>query len=222
MSGASAALLATAYDGFTAVVTSLDDEQLMLPSRCAGWTVADVTYHVLLDAQRALVTFATPASGEPDVDAASYWAPHKPGAPWADAHQEFVRRSATAHSSASVVVNRWVETAAAAARAAQATAPDALLGTQGHVLRADDFVSTLVVEAMLHHLDVTVSLPAAPEPETPVQQHVRNVLDVILGVAAPAGWPTADYALAAGGRGVVPAAVRETLGSAADRFPLLG
>ena len=34
---------------------------------------------MLLDVQRALVTFATPAVGEPDVDFISYWVPFRPG-----------------------------------------------------------------------------------------------------------------------------------------------
>jgi hypothetical protein len=36
------------------------------PTRCAGWSVGDLVFHVLADAQRALVAVATPAQPPPD------------------------------------------------------------------------------------------------------------------------------------------------------------
>jgi uncharacterized protein (TIGR03083 family) len=215
-------LLTEAYDGISQVVIDLDDTDLHRPSRCRGWSVADVVFHLLLDAQRALVTFASPATGTPDVDAVTYWAPHKPGASWAAAHEEFVRASTAAHSGPRVVVHRWVETAAAATRAAASATPTDLVRTQDHILTVSDFTSTLVVEAVLHHLDLTVDLPAAPAPSPAVLTHAREVFDGILGATAPATWTRVDYALAAGGRAEVPPDVAGSLGDAATRFPLLG
>jgi uncharacterized protein (TIGR03083 family) len=215
-------LLPEAYGAISAAVRDLDETALRLPSRCAGWSVVDVVYHLLLDAQRALVTFASPVDDEPDVDAVTYWSPHKPGASWAGAHEEFVRVSTAAHPSPRAVVTRWVETAAAAARAAGSVTPTTRLTTQDHVLTAADFTSTLVVEAVVHHLDLTVALPDAAPPTDAVLAHARTVIDTMLGTKAPAAWPTADYALAAGGRAKVPGSVRAALGSAAIRFPLLG
>ena len=55
--------LDTGYRRVTDVVTGLSEAELMLPSGCAGWAVTDVLYHQLLDAQRALVAFATPVTG---------------------------------------------------------------------------------------------------------------------------------------------------------------
>src|SRR5712691_6490969 len=48
------------YRNVTAVTGGLGEADLMRPSRCAGWAVADVLYHELLDARRALRTFASP------------------------------------------------------------------------------------------------------------------------------------------------------------------
>jgi uncharacterized protein (TIGR03083 family) len=215
-------LLAAAYGAITATVQPLDASALARPTRCKGWTVADVVYHLLLDAQRALVTLASPTDAEPDVDDVSYWAPHEPGTSWSGEHERFVRASTAAHSEPGVVVRRWVETAGAAARAAAATPGAGRVRTQGHVLTVDDFVSTLVVEALLHHLDLSVELskPTPPDPE--VLDHCRRVFDRMLRTPAPADWPTPDYALAAGGRVDVPADVQSALGDAATRFPLLG
>jgi hypothetical protein len=69
-----------------------------------GWTRADLLYHLLLDAHRALVTFATPATARPDVDFVSYWAPFRPGAETCDAQARFVRRSAAAFQSDLAIV----------------------------------------------------------------------------------------------------------------------
>jgi hypothetical protein len=215
-------LLAAAYDGITAIVCDCGDDDLRRRSRCHGWTVVDVLHHQLLDAQRALVALASPVDDEPDVDALTYWAPHKPDAPWAADHERFIREVVAAYASPHDVVRIWVVTAAAAARAAAAAPPDRRVTTQRHVLTVADLVSTLVVEAAVHHLDLTVDLPAAPPPDGRVLAHVRDTFDAMLGVPAPAEWATADYVLAATGRVEVPAAVRETLAGAADRFPLLG
>jgi len=61
------AALDLAYADVTAVVGDLDDSDLLLPSGCRGWSIADLLYHMLLDAQRALVAFGTPAHGPSDV-----------------------------------------------------------------------------------------------------------------------------------------------------------
>jgi hypothetical protein len=42
------------YRNLTAVTGGLGEADLMLPSRCAGWTIGDVLFHQLPDARRAL------------------------------------------------------------------------------------------------------------------------------------------------------------------------
>ena len=69
------------YQNVTAVAGGLGEADLMRPSRCAGWAVADVLYHELLDARRALRTFASPADRPPDRDDVSYWTGYAPAAP---------------------------------------------------------------------------------------------------------------------------------------------
>jgi hypothetical protein len=41
--------LVAAYRAVTAAVERLDGEELARPSRCLGWTRADLLYHLLLD-----------------------------------------------------------------------------------------------------------------------------------------------------------------------------
>ena len=71
--------LAEVYDAVTACVRGLDEEGLGAPTR-TEWTVTELLFHLLLDAQRALVTLATPADEPPDTDAvdAGYSPPDRP------------------------------------------------------------------------------------------------------------------------------------------------
>jgi len=111
-----AELLAAAYGSISGMVGRLPAGDFERRSRCAGWAVGDVLFHLLLDAQRALVTFATPVETEPDVDAVTYWSPFRPGGTGsaaAQAHARFVRLAARAYSGPPGLVAHWADTAAA-------------------------------------------------------------------------------------------------------------
>jgi Mycothiol maleylpyruvate isomerase N-terminal domain len=116
------AAIVTSYQAVIDDVEKLDQDELARPSGCRGWSRGDLLFHMPLDAQRALVAFATPASGEADVDFISYWTPFRPGAEGYAAHTRFVRRVASSYRSDLVIAGLWAETATAAARAA-ATLP---------------------------------------------------------------------------------------------------
>jgi hypothetical protein len=216
--------LEAAYQKVTAVVGGLGEADLMRPSRCAGWAVADVLYHQLLDARRALRTFATPSEAAPDRGDVSYWRAYAPGgeepasADEAAAHARYVRVAASAYPPGWLVWE-WSETAAAACRAARACR-HAAVATQGHVLSVADFTATLGVEAAVHYLDLTVSLPAAPPPDPASLALVRRVLAGLLGAPLPAAWDDVTAALAGTGRVLLTDADREALGPLAARFPL--
>jgi hypothetical protein len=232
MSGADRAAvegaLESVYQNVTVVADGLGDAGLMLPSRCAGWAVGDVLYHQLLDARRALRTFASPATDPPDTDAVSYWRSYAPGsdehealgAAEAAAHARHVRIVASAYPPGALAWE-WRETAAAACRAARAC-PHPAVTTQGHVLRTGDFIATLVVEAAVHYLDITAGLPSAPPPDPASLALVRRVLDGLLGTPMPGDWDDATYALKGTGRLPVAAQERSVIGPLADRLPLFG
>ncbi|MFY1688883.1 maleylpyruvate isomerase N-terminal domain-containing protein [Plantactinospora sp. WMMB782] len=214
--------LESAYARITATVDGLADADLHRPTRCRGWFVVDLLLHLVLDAQRALVTFASPAVGPADVNAVSYWL--SPGDPAEGRHAAWVRRSAAAFDRPRGVVRLWTETAPAAVRAAAATDPLGYVSTQGHVLAVPDFLATLVTEAVVHHLDLTVDLSGAPEPERDGVAIAVATLDGLLSAEAirPADWSDVDYLLKGTGRIPLTAHDRQVLGEAAGWFPLLG
>ena len=222
--------LETIYGQFTVVADALTEATAMLPSRCAGWSITDVLYHQLMDARRALVTFATPADREPDTDSVSYWWPFAPaggdpavgGAERAALRARYarhVRIVASAYPVGSLAAS-WRETAAAALRAARAC-PHPVVATQGHALRTEDFIATLSFEAAIHYLDITVAFPAAEPADPAALTLVRHVLEGLAGSSLPAGWDDAACALKGTGRLPVSAADAAALGPLAVRLPLI-
>src|SRR6266536_962895 len=154
-SHATADILAAVHGTITTAIGGLGEAELMLPTRCAGWVIGDLPYHLLLDAQRALRTFASPAAGPADVDDITYWRAYSrsgeqdvTGSAEAAAHARHVRIVAAAYPPGALAWE-WGETSGAACRAAR-SCPHELVTTQGHVLRTADFIATLAVEAAVH------------------------------------------------------------------------
>jgi hypothetical protein len=218
--------LAQAYGGLTAVVTALDDADLQRGTRCRGWLVVDLLFHVLTDAQRALVALASPADGPADVDDVSYWRSFPPtdDSDGDARHAWWVRRSAAAFIRPRGVVQVWTDTAPAAVRAAAAADPDAFVTTQGHVLRVRDLLASLTTEAVVHHLDLVPELPdAAPPAALPTRVAVATMDGLLSDEAVrPVGWDDHDYLLKAAGRVPLTDRDRLELGEAAGWFPLIG
>jgi hypothetical protein len=89
------------------------------------------------------------------------------------------------------------------------------------VLRAQDLVRTLIVEAAIHHLDLVVALDR-PLPSARPLRVVRETLDGLLGEPLPLSWDDVTYARAGTGRTALSEEDRDALGPLADRFPLFG
>jgi hypothetical protein len=87
-----------------------------------------------------------------------------------------------------------------------------------------DFVATLVMEATVHHLDLILELPDAPEPDPEGLQVTARTLDGLFGPDAwdVIGWDTTTYVLKATGRLPLDDRDREMLGDHAARLPLIG
>ena len=67
-----------AYRAFSAVVATIDDELSWLPTGCIGWSIHDLIFHCLCDAQRGLVALHTPVDRAANRDAVSYWQDWRP------------------------------------------------------------------------------------------------------------------------------------------------
>lgn len=218
-----AAIVAGAYGALIGAVETMTDQRSWLATDCVGWMVRDLVFHCLGDAQRALVALHTPAPGPADRTAVTYWSDWQPDPSGlgAAAGRRHSRIGASMFLHVEQLRGLYVDTAAALVNAAATTDPDLLAATQGHVLSVGDLLRTLAVEATIHHLDMTASLPDAPGPAPAGLAEVRRTLDGLLGHPTPVTtWDDAQYAHKATGRLPLTEGERDLLGPAADRFPL--
>ena len=214
-------LLQATYRSLAALVADLRPEEAWQPTGCAGWAVLDLTLHLVDDARRGLVALATPADGPATSDAVAYWRAWQPTAAQDEDVAWRTRVRASVAGGLAELSAVYAELGAAVIVLAERTAPDDLVGTQGHVLRADDLLSTLAVEAAVHHLDLVARLDR-PGPAPEALAEVRRVLEGLLEGPLPVGWDDATAARRGTGRAPLDAADRAALGSSAERFPLFG
>ncbi len=214
-------LLTAAYRDLAGVLGSLSGAEAWEPTGCAGWSVVDLGFHLLSDARRCLVALNTPADGPPDTDAIDYWRAWRPPEPGDEEELWSTRIAASVHGGLPGITGRYAETSAEALVAAGRVGPADLVGTQGRVLTVADFLSTLTVEAAVHHLDLVVRLDR-PGPAAGPLAEVRRVLDGLLGAPLPGRWDDVTAARRGTGREPLTAADRLELGPAVSRFPLFG
>ena len=208
----SPAALHAAYAALAGVVTGLGDDERWTETGCPGWVVRDLVFHLRSDCLRALVALHTPAAGPADCDAVAYWRQ------WGsdpDTDEEILRGTRVEASPYPWPVLRrlYGEAAHAALHALAATAPAAVVGTQGHALTVADLASTLAVEATLHHVDLVRHLPGAAGPTPEGLAEVRRVTEALLELDLPA-WTDERVALVATGRAEPTPQERGDLGDA--------
>lgn len=80
---------------------------------------------------------------------------------------------------------------------------------------------TVVVEAVIHYLDMTVDLPGVSEPDPTCLAIVCDTFDSLLGQNPDLGWDDVTYILKTTGRAPRDKAERAALGGLADRLPVL-
>jgi hypothetical protein len=150
-----------------------------------------------------------------------YWTAWRPPAPGDDEELWSTRIAASTQGGLAAIAARYAETTAAVLVSAGRVRGADLVRTQGRVLRVDDLLSTLVVEAAVHHLDLVRDLQR-PGPSDGTLAEVRRVLEGLLEGPLPDRWDDATAALRGTGRERLTAADRLELGPGAARFPLFG
>lgn len=152
-------------DGLSVLLDRFDDDALHARSRCRGWLVADVLAHLHLGLVEMLAGFPARTTRPADTDLASYWTalPPDAGAPdWA--RVRFARAVAASYARPTGQLAHVRTTVTGLRRLVSDLETPYRVEFQGHVLEVADFVATWVVEVVVHHLDMTVDLPGAPEP----------------------------------------------------------
>jgi hypothetical protein len=214
-------LLSRTYGELSAVLSSLSVDEGFEPTGCAGWTAVDLGFHLLSDARRALVALHTPAGGPPDTTAVDYWTAWRPPEPGDEQELWSTRIAASAHGGLTPIAARYAETTAAVVVAAGGVRSGHVVRTQGRSLTVGDLLSTLTVEAAVHHLDLVLRLNR-PGPSAEPLAEVRRILEGLLGGPLPDRWDDATAARRGTGRERLTAEDRLELGPGARGFPLFG
>lgn len=167
------------------------------------------------------MALAGPADRPADTDAVSYWRSWRPPGPGEDDDLRRTRAAASVGPALADLAETYAETTRAVLVSAARLGDDELVATQGHVLTVDDVLSTLVVEAAVHHLDLVAHLDR-PGPAAGPLAEVRRVLEGLLGSPLPARWDDATAARRGTGRQPLTGSDRAELGDRAGAFPLFG
>ncbi|MEV8615296.1 maleylpyruvate isomerase N-terminal domain-containing protein [Amycolatopsis sp. NPDC051373] len=177
-------LFPRAWGALQEAVHSLDYAQWVSPSGCAGWLVQDLVFHLVIGAQDILITLVTTTDAPATRDAVTYWEPGSPG-DGTDAESAFVRRGASAYSGPKSLLHHFDDLAVAAGKAAAAADPATRVETRDEVLTVADFLTTYVVEATLHHLDLTLHLSDVDGPPASTLAATRAIMEGVVGRPLP-------------------------------------
>lgn len=211
-------LVRESYTAFDAALDGLGDDDSWAATGCTGWAVRDLTHHCAMDAVRGLVALHTPTTTRPDRDAATYWADG--GGDTAAEDRRHERVVASLYLRWEQLRGLYRESARAAVHAARHAPPGGSVRTQGRVLRVDDLLSTLAVEATVHHLDLIHHLDGVDGPSSAGLAEVRRVLTELWEREPPEHWSDVHFALVGTGRAELTDEEQAQLGEAARRLPL--
>ena len=167
-------------DELRALVADLGETDLLRPSRCDAWTVADVLLHLAQTNEMAVASVEGRLPALVDERAAAI-----PSAgsidEWAGALVDLERGSPSASR------DRWQRSADAQVDAFAACAPDARLLWVAGDLAARSLATTRLTESWIHTVDVAVAFGPEPEPTDRLWHTARLV------------WRTVPYAFSRAG-----------------------
>jgi uncharacterized protein (TIGR03084 family) len=163
-------------------VADLDAAGLGRPSRCAGWTVADVLLHLAQTDEMAVASLAGDLPGYLDRASAGVTFTGSTVDDWAGVLVDAQRGEPEAAR------DRWLVAADAEAAAFAAADPHARVQWVAGEMAARTLATTRLTEAWIHTVDVAVAFGPEPAPTGRLRHTARLV------------WRTLPYALAQEGR----------------------
>ncbi|WP_067909387.1 maleylpyruvate isomerase N-terminal domain-containing protein [Actinomadura rubrobrunea] len=214
-------LFSRSWTALRTAVAELPDESFERPSGCTGWLVRDLVCHLIIDAQDVLITLATPADGEPTVNAVTYWNVLDQPPTGEDPLDALTVRLAAAYEEPRLLKFHLDDVGSAAGRAAELADLDLRVGTRDEVLTVGDYLAAYVMEWTLHHLDLIAHLPGVTGPPAEGLARSRAMLEEIAGVPFPASFTDEDALLVGTGRRAPSETEKAALGELATRVPFV-
>jgi len=213
------------------LVAGLSDADFTLPTRCPGWTVAEVVAHCEGMLIRLVGENAEPADGEPVVDRVGYYHydPDRPRE--GDAGQKTLAEEIRDRG----IVEAAGRTGAELRAAFSVAIEEALMGVRGipaqrvierpghQKMTFEEFVASRNVEFGVHAMDIANAVGEPERVNVKAAVIIIGILDGLLGASLPdeLGWDVTQYILTGTGRREMTSEERQKLGELGRRFPLL-
>jgi uncharacterized protein (TIGR03083 family) len=231
MESPEAAALAAQFDDLIELVGSLSDDDFRRPTRCPGWSVAELVAHCEGMLIRLVGENAQPVDGEAEIDRVGYYR-YDPDGPregessdktFSEVIRDRVIDEVGGRSGADLLASLQgaVDSAVNGMRDIPA---DRVIKRSGHPkMTFGEFVASRNLEFGVHTMDIA-NAAGKPERVRPgTEAIITGILDGLLGAPLPSSleWDATTYILTGTGRRPLDASERARLGALTDRFPLL-
>lgn len=213
------------------LVNSLSEQDFDRPTRCPGWSVAELVAHCEGMLHRLVGANAEPVEAEPEIDRVGYYR-YDPDGPREGEDPDKTFSEVIRDRVIDEVGGRDAGELRASLEAAASNALDGIrelpasrvIKRSGHPpMRFREFVASRNLEFGVHVMDIAhaVGRPERTAPEATTV--ITDILDGLLGSPVPASlqWDATTYILSGTGRRPIDPSERVALGELAERFPLL-
>lgn len=213
------------------LVNSLSEQDFDRPTRCPGWSVAELVAHCEGMLHRLVGANAEPVEAEPEIDRVGYYR-YDPDGPREGEDPDKTFSEVIRDRVIDEVGGRDAGELRASLEAAVSNALDGIrelpasrvIKRSGHPpMRFREFVASRNLEFGVHVMDIAhaVGRPERTAPEATTA--ITDILDGLLGSPVPASlqWDATTYILSGTGRRPIDPSERVALGELAERFPLL-
>jgi uncharacterized protein (TIGR03083 family) len=231
MQGDEVAALAAQLDDVIALVGVLSEDDFSRPTRCPGWSVAELVAHCEGMLLRLAGENARPVDGEAEIDRVGYYR-YNPDGP---------REGEDPDKTFSEVIRDRVidEVGGRGGEQLRTSLQDAVGGAlhgvreipaervikrSGHPrITFGEFVATRNLEFGVHTMDIAHAVGRPERVRPAAATIITGILDQLLGEPVPDSlrWDTTSYILTGTGRRPLEADERAKLGGLAAKFPLL-
>ena len=231
MRGPEVEALAAQLDDLVGLVAELSAEDFARPTRCPGWSVAELVAHCEGMLLRLVGENAHAVDGPAEVDRVGYYGydpdgpreGENPAKTFSEVIRDRVIDEVGGRSGAQLRAS--LEGALeAAVRGVREIPADRVIKRSGHPkMTFGEFVASRNVEFGVHAMDIAHATGRRERLQPASATIVRSILDGLLGEPLPAllHWDDTTYILTGTGRRALEADERAALGALAERFPLL-
>ena len=231
MEGVAVDALAAQLGELIALIRTLSETDFRRPTRCTGWSVAELVAHCEGMLIRLAGDNSQPVAGEAEIDRVGYYRydPDGPreGEDPSKTFSEIIRDRVIdeVNGRSGDELRGSIEGAVDGALEKVRQIPaDRVIKRSGHPrMTFGEFVASRNLEFGVHTMDIAHAVGCPEQPHPAAAPIITGILDGLLGEPLPQslGWDATTYILAGTGRRTLRPDERVVLGKLAERFPLL-